>query len=608
MQKKHSKKNIIFFLLSCLSVLAMHCRFELFDGGFPENKLLNALNKMYNTFHTVDYTDLLVLFAVFILLKYVWEKDERISKGTLTLSFLLTVLLNVSISFQKYNSTIVLWGNAYQLLITVLCILGLTTVLYCVLRCVQFIFEKDILQENIKGKINWHKYFFPIGFGIIFLGWLPWIILNYPGTDCPDSILQLQYFLGDASWSAGHPPLSTVIMGGLFSLGNWMVDANFGMFLYCLFHTCVGAWIFSLSMTKLFHLGLSLKWCMVGNFYFAFTPLWGTYAQWFEKDLLYAEFAVLQTICMLEIIVKKQCTKKDIVFLLLSGLITTFLRNNGIYAIIPALLMLAVYLKKKDRIRIAAVMLIIFVSYQGITNGLYPALGISAAGPGEALSIPFQQTARYVCEHTDDVTEYEREVIDREFGWETMFGYDPIYPDAMKNAYQAINPSEYLKIWFQMFFKHPGTYFAAFFNKSYGYLAPVTYHIEAWIQDEYYEYTQELGIYHALGQTCSYFLQGVWNLGMRLPLIKYLGSPGLYTWVVIVLSTMLLKRRNFSSLILFIPSYINILVCLASPLSDAIRYELPTVASVPLLIGWTYFSMKQSKKIAEEIAEPKRNA
>lgn len=142
-----------------------------------------------------------------------------------------------------------------------------------------------------------------------------------------------------------------------------------------------------------------------------------------------------------------------------------------------------------------------------------------------------------------------------------------------------------------MFFKHPNTYVAAFINKGYGYLAPVSQNIEAWINLKYYDYMTEIGLHHVFDTSVANVLVYIWNLSMTLPLVKYLCTPGLYTWIVAVLAFMLAKRRRYSALILFVPGFMNILVCLASPLADAIRYELPTVASVPLLIGWTCFSI-----------------
>lgn len=595
--KKYKVGAAFRFLLACWATLTLHCRFEIFQGGFPDVPLLNGLNKLQNTFQGPDFADLFVVAAIYMLLRFVSRKEEKPDMAFGVLSLLLSVTLLAAISFEKFNSAILLIGNSYQILVTVFCVIGFSVILYGIFRGLYFLLENNILRKEEALALSFlEKHFQLIGFIIIFLGWLPWILLNYPGSGCPDSMLQLKQFLGDEPWAAGHPPLSTIIMGSLFTLGSWIADANLGFFLYCLFQTCVGAGIFSLSMKKVWKLGLPVKWCMLGIVYFAFTPLWGAYAQWVEKDLLYAEIVVLQTICMMELLIKKECSKKDAVLLACSSLGAVFLRNNGIYAVLPALLLLGIFFKGASRKKVLAVALIVFALYEGAIKVLYPALGLQGFSMAESLSIPFQQTARYVCEYPEEVTEYERSVIDREFGYEVMANYDPVISDPIKIHYKDIDTAEYFKVWFQMFWKHPGTYVAAFVNKTYGYIAPVSQNIEAWIQQQYYDYYEGLGVHHTLDINTSHILVNIWNLSMNLPLVKYLCSPGLYTWIVIVLALILYKRKRYSALILFVPAIMNILVCLASPLASAIRYELPTVASVPLLIGWAYFSLHNPEK------------
>ncbi len=251
-------KKFFCLLLSWIAVLTLHCRFEVFDGGFPEYALLNGLNKFFNSFSSTDFTDLFVLAAVYIMLRFVAQKDKKIDRSSLALSLIFSVALVTAISFKKFNSTILLLGNSYQILISCFCIVGFWIILYGVLRCINYLFEKAVPKQEVTGSFL-EKHFLLVGFGIIFLGWLPWIILNYPGSGCPDSVLQLKEFLGQERWGAGHPPLSTIIMGSLLTLGSWLINPNFGYFLYCLLQTCVGAWIFSLSMKKTSKFGASYK-------------------------------------------------------------------------------------------------------------------------------------------------------------------------------------------------------------------------------------------------------------------------------------------------------------------------------------------------------------
>lgn len=580
------------FILACIATFALHCRFEIATGEFIGYPILNGVNKLSNTFMKPEFTDIIVLAAVYLLLRFVAQKDRKLDFGTLIFSMMLSTILLFAISFRKFNSAVLVFGNKYQVILSVFCMVGFCIILYTIIRCVYFQLQKGFIKQETNTFLD--KYFFTIGFCIILLGWLPWITMNYPGSGCPDSVKQLKEFLGDEPWNVGHPPLSTFIMGSLFTLGRWIVDSNFGFFLYCLMQTCVGAWVFSLSMRKLQKLGVPIKICMMGILFFALTPLWGTYAQWVEKDLLYAEVTVLQAVCMLDILVKKQCEKKDALLLSCVSLVTVLLRHNGIYAVLPTLILLTVWLKGVSRRRAAVALLTTMILYEGIMEGLYPALGMGKTSVAEPLSIPFQQTARYVCEHGDEVTEHERAAIEGAFvSYDIMFHYDPLISDPIKIYCTGENLGEYFKVWFQMLFKHPETYAAAFFNMGYGYLAPVSQKIEAWVQRAYFDYMTEIGLHHTLDMKYHHILAQIWDRSMTLPLIQYLASPGFYTWIVLILMAVLIKGRRYKALILFVPGLVNILVCLASPVAGTIRYALPTVAVVPLLIGWTWYMMHE---------------
>lgn len=599
------KKKLCAFFLSLVAVFTLHCNFEMGVGEPNSSALVSGLHKIYNSFLSPKFTDLFVFAAIFIMLLFVMERDKKIDIEFLIFSLLLSVTLVSAISFKKFNSLVFLQADCYQHILSLFCIAGFWIILYGLLRCIWYWFGRSVSEAEEKQKVGnvsfLENHFLLVGFVVIFLGWLPWILMNYPGSGCGDSVTQLRQFFGEQDFGTAHPPLSTVIMGSLLSFGRLVADANFGFFLYCLMQTLVGAAVFSLSMKRLKDLGLPTGWCLVGIFWFALTPFWGTYAQWVEKDLFYTEIALLQTICILDILARGECGKKETIMLTCSSLGAVFLRNNGIHAVLPALIILAVWLKGISRKRLLATAVIVLISYEGVMEGLYPALGMQPVSDAESFSIPFQQTARYVCEHDAEVTDQEREVLEKVFGYDNLFFYDPVVSDPIKINYKGTYTEEYLAVWFRMFWKHPGTYMTAFVNANYGYLAPVEPNIEGWIQLEYYDYLKDLDIHHVFDLEVSNVLMMLWNLSMKLPLAKYLCTPGMYTWIVAILAMLLIKKRKFSALILFVPSFMNILVCLASPLAGAIRYELPTVASVPLLIGWTYFSMHEERKSFAEL-------
>ena len=112
-------------LLSLVAVFALHCRFEIFVGSFPDSALLNGMHKLYGTFYGPEYTDLFVFAAVFIMLRFVKKKDDKPDIGSLLFSLFLSVMLVASISFKKFDSADFLFENSYQFMISCFCIIGI---------------------------------------------------------------------------------------------------------------------------------------------------------------------------------------------------------------------------------------------------------------------------------------------------------------------------------------------------------------------------------------------------------------------------------------------------------------------------------------------------
>jgi len=92
----------------------------------------------------------------------------------------------------------------------------------------------------------------------------------------------------------------------------------------------------------------------------------------------------------------------------------------------------------------------------------------------EALSIPFQQTARYVFEYPDEVTEAEMVAIDLVLPYDIIAdSYNPKLSDPIKGKMKSgASKKDYLtyaKTWLLMGIKKAGVYIAATWNNINGY-------------------------------------------------------------------------------------------------------------------------------------------
>lgn len=593
-------KKVFYFICAVIATLAVNCKMECVIGA-ETSLVLNGIYKLYHAFYSYNFSDVLVLIALYILIRYIDEQDSRCDKWTVAFSALLSFSFVVSTSFNKYDSTAFLTQDKFQMLLSGICIAGYYIVFYYGLRLLVILLNKKIsCLSPIASDDFLHRHVWLLAFMIIFVCWLPWIIMNYPGTSCPDGTLQLRQYFGDAPFTAHHPPFSTFIMGVLMESGKFIWDANFGFFLYILLQTILGAIIFSYSIKKIYDFGIRLRYCMIGTLFYAILPLWGGTLQEYGKDLLYTEIISLFVICLVNIILTKRCEVKESVMLFLAGLFASLLRNNGIYAVLPTIVILVFYLKSMERKRMFVVVCSTMIVYCSVVKIIYPGMGIQDGSIKEALSIPFLQTARYVDMHEEEVTEYEKEVIESVLDYEALATYNPKHADSVKNTYKGDDSKlpQYFAVWFQMFCKHPGTYIAAFLNKGGGYMAPVYVGFPSPIGTTHTEYISEMGINNVFGEKFAKLFVHIEYATMEMPIIRYFCMAGTYTWIVLVCLLLLLREKIYSGLILFIPEVMNVLVSIASP-TWHIRYALPVMAVIPLMIGWTYYSIytKRMKQV-----------
>lgn len=587
-----SRAGVIYcWLCSIMTVLAMNCKMECVDGG-RDSALLNGVYKLGHSFYSYNFMDVFMIAAVFLLIRYVREQGViQDGKWVRMFSLVLSVSYVVSLSYCKYDSAEFLLGDQFQALLAAICIIGYYIIIYYVLCLLIMRLERKGKQEAQRERTDnfLHRHMWLVSFIIIFLCWLPWILMNYPGTDEPDSVNQMKQYLGERAMNAHHPPLSTFLMGTLFEIGRSVWDANFGFFLYIFLQTFLGAVIFSWSIHEIHKLGIRGSYCLMAIMYYALLPIWGGTMQGDGKDILYAELVAFFVTCLVKIIVTGQCGKKEGILLAVAGILTALLRNNGIYAVFPTILILSCYLKNAERKKICVVLGTITLVYYGVTNIVYPSMGIEKGSVREALSMPFLQTARYVNEYEEEVTGYEREVIDSVLSYDSLNTYDPKNADSVKNTYKGDDSKlpEYFKVWFQMFLKHPLCYVSAALNTGGGYMAPVIVGFPAPIGMESDVYFSGLGVGHIFGDRFANVFVEIELASMEMPVIRYFCMAGTYTWIMLVCIMLLLRKKRYGGLILFVPEVMNVLVCIASP-TWHIRYALPVMAVVPLMIGWTH--------------------
>lgn len=212
----------------------------------------------------------------------------------------------------------------------------------------------------------------------------------------------------------------------------------------------------------------------------------------------------------------------------------------------------------------------------------------------ELLSIPFQQTARCFRDYEEDITSEEFETINRVLDAERLKDlYTPETSDPVKGTYKKDTTSEelqgYFKVWGKMFLKYPITYIEATLQGSYGYWYPfrnfrgkqtgyisINYNAMTGGFDPHYLFSYE--VRNKIGEYIY-----AWKY---IPILSLFMNTGSYTWLLFLAAGYVLYQNRYRDLAVYIAPFMNVLVCIASPVNGEIRYALPLMAVTPLLVCW----------------------
>lgn len=339
--------------------------------------------------------------------------------------------------------------------------------------------------------------------------------------------------------------------------------------------------------------------------FLAFFPLWQIWGFTLCKDVYYYLGMLLWVTAMAHIFVSEGKTRWWQWFLAAAGVLgVTVSRKDGIYLILffaaTALLLCighasAVQVKLYGLCTAVAVVATIFIHIVYM-----PMKGVENGPVREMLSIPFQQTARYVLEHGTEITSREGEILEELFGeeWDRLAEvYKPEISDPVKDRFlyrpTSKELSDYAWLWWQGFTKHPNTYAQAFLNHVYGYFYPnavcnsetrATYLLGGMAV----HYTWDgLDIWFAIENREVRDLFEAWaEFVYQIPGVGLLGSCGVYTYLLIGCFACLKSKRKGRQSFLLIPALGTLLIAMISPVGTCVRYMLPVMALLPLNVAW----------------------
>lgn len=444
------------------------------------------------------------------------------------------------------------------------------------------------------------------------LCWSPYLIAFFPGTVCWDLGEMVAQFFGQREMDTWHPVFLTWLIGGCVWLGRLLGSENLGAALYTLLQTAALSYALARCVRFLRERGVSraVRLCAVA--FFALTPLWGGYAQFISKDTLYVSALLLFTLEVLSLLLGREAgrgpTRRGCVGLFVWGLLSCLIRSNGLYVVLPtAVCALLFGAGGRERLPVGAALAGAVACALLFSNVLLPALGIRDETASGLYSVCFQQSARVLRDHADEVTEEEYAEIDLVLDAERLPElYEPWISDPVKYTFRQYGQgaaaeraalSRYRATWLSMLKKYPLTYAEAFFagNLSYYAFTPKfegeTYNNQAGNRlvfetyelgdDPRYLHTTQPGALATARTLLAAFARG-WR---HIPLLSLLYVCPVYTWLLVAAGISLARQKRWRILVGFLPALLTLGVCMLGPVNDYFRYFLPIVAMTPALLA-----------------------
>lgn len=467
--------------------------------------------------------------------------------------------------------------------------------------------KEKLLRKECRGRLEsflFGKYSFLKILFVLFVLGLPYLVCFFPGTLQWDAALQIREYYGIAEMTGQQPVIVTKLIGFCIDFGRHFFHSDaVGMFFYTgsqFFVQCLVA-AYAISMMCQMNAPVIFRWTAL--IFWGIYPIFPIWGYTLAKDTGYYIFTLLFITALADILRSNAKVEWYKTVLFIAGIIGTgIFRNNGRYVVFATLLYAIFAYRKYWKQFVLGLVLCAAVTVS-VEKVYMPLKGIPGGPVKEMLSIPMQQTARYIRDHYDDITAEEKEVLESVFIVDlNVIGQEYVeeLSDPVKwrfvNDPTSVQLLDYFKVWFQQLIKHPDTYVQAFLNHTYGYFYPdrdnfwdswAIYYIgssDYWPDDTMYV------SFLFKNSTGRDLLREAANIIYDLPVAGMLYSCGLWTYVLIGFILYLAVNRKWREQTIMVPSLCMLLICMASPVGACFRYLLPIVCAFPVNLFWCWYT------------------
>ena len=635
------------FLETVITFFAFSIRLKSLDIKGPALQVF-TLN-LVGSFRGFSVANAVMFPCLLLLFLYIEKKlvGQRKTDWTITiLSVIFALFMVFGFSFEENNSWSLVMGlRKAEAVKAVMIFLGYFILFKQGLRYLYFLLDKAAYHPRKKlcsvkkgagfrrmiMRLMTRQPFWTVLLTLIIV-YIPYAVVSYPAIFMGDTTPQIGQAFSELKLAMGymtpdrllsdavyinqhHPVVHTMLIHWCILLGDRVLHSfNVGIFIYCAIQELCLMTAIAYATSVVFRKTGKSTCYIAGVLLYSFLhPLIHNYMFLVTKDIIYTAFIVLLLVNLYLLMSDQEKIERKGLYIKVGIACIGMLlfRNDSRYVLILSFLMIAFSCR---RLRKAALVYSGFVLLFSVLffNILLPALYITPGSKREMLSVPFQQTARYVLYHEKEVTEEEKNAIDGVLDYDALAEkYDPNKSDNVKSTFHEDASKEdllrYFRAWKAMLIKHPGTYIQATMNNYYQYFFPGNTRFIRFSYDwsntcmgrantalepmaRSFSYPEKTA---AARSFCDQFFKRI----NSFPVISLLMTPAVYTWLLMIMLFYSFRRKNQKAFSIVVMPLVILLICILGPCNgDYGRYTFPIVITLPFLIPIYLDLMNKNKE------------
>lgn len=619
------KNTISIMIYACLTALAITMNLDIAKAAEAGIRI-SLYQRIYKLIEIVSqdlagrgFMLTVLTLCLYVVYRTVWVNMDieaiRYSKG---LSVFLAVMYAGGKGFAYDNSLSVIYTSYIRLIKAFILIVGFYVLYLTVINTFYYLLKTNVnlKAENQSVSKKYEKHPWLITWALIMGCWLVHLILRYPGTMSYDNWDQLSYYYDFVQYTTAQPIFHTWLFGTFINLGLFLGSAGAGLFLFVIFQSL------AMSAVLAWSLVFMRKWETPGWLrgitmaVYCFAPYYAGYASFPIKDFLYTACFVLLVLLFMEWVKERENFWNNKWYWagwMAGACLLILFRKNGMIVYLSAAFAVGFYeiknrVSKNQLFTAAAVVIVPILLSSGVEAVISAAYNVEKDSPKEMLSLPFQQTARYVRDYGNEISEEEKEAIGGVLDYENLpVLYLETVSDPVKTTFHAKDNqalADYFKVWFHQFLRHPLCYAEATWNQNYCVFMPDIDHI-VFNKDCHVgeEIVVDLGMLEKVKFEIPERMQGLcavmvsfYALLMRIPVIGMLNNVAFYIILLFVMWIFMMRDKCYKEQLVLIPLFITFLFILLGPqIMNQPRYAFPIIYTMPSVVAYYIQAVRKNK-------------